>query len=408
MLTGIVAPAKISRKILLCELTKNVLITGLKTFATTRSAVMASRVEDGGELSNTSLHMAPLSQDKLVAQVATVQETQNYGSSYHLPGCKEPSLSETELQPWVADLLDILGCFSGDYLSHLHLKSRRVWIWTLKLKSRWRSGPGCWSQHPFACQWPLLLTWKWRPRMRWHHKPWQILVVPLFSLLGQQCGTSFKSHCLKLNVSGSGLVMTCRNTSQHGNSLHNLSAHSAPNLASLVAVDAFLAPLTTVRQTLHRPRDFPCHQPWQWSWPHFSLSWSAFRFFPAWRASQPLPVELTAADLCEVSWQGLLASASVHIAQTGRKWPKHFGIEPKKSVAAVRWLVSPNRFSSWGVLYSGRSIFDSFLVPLNSPPLSIIQFTTPAFWVCISWLCLGYHLICIMSVHNLGPLVPHI
>ena len=125
------------------------------------------------------------------------------------------------------------------------------------------------------------------------------------------------------------------------------------------------------------------------------------------RFKQPLLVELTTTDFWEVNGRGCLRRLQSKLRRLAESGPNLVALNQKKCVAAVCRLVSRNRFLSLGSSYSGWSIFDSVLVLLNSPPLSINQFTTPAFWVCISWLCLGYHLICMMSVHNSGPLVFH-
>jgi hypothetical protein len=48
------------------------------------------------------------------------------------------------------------------------------------------------------------------------------------------------------------------------------------------------------------------------------------------RFQQPLPIPLKQENFCDVDWQALLESSPVVIAQTGRKWPLHFGISMQK------------------------------------------------------------------------------
>ena len=48
------------------------------------------------------------------------------------------------------------------------------------------------------------------------------------------------------------------------------------------------------------------------------------------RFQQPLPIPLKKENFCDVDWQALLESSPVVIAQTGRKWPLHFGISMQK------------------------------------------------------------------------------
>lgn len=83
-----------------------------------------SKTEDGGGVPSTALHMVRLSQDKLVALRSRwfklVSDTKHCFkiTAALTSGCKEPPLSDTDLQPYIEDLLHILGCPPGDHLLH--------------------------------------------------------------------------------------------------------------------------------------------------------------------------------------------------------------------------------------------------------------------------------------------------
>ena len=83
-----------------------------------------SKTEDGGGLPSTALHMVRLSQDKLVALRSRwfklVSDTKHCFkiTAALTSGCKEPPLSDTDLQPYIEDLLHMLGCPPGDHLLH--------------------------------------------------------------------------------------------------------------------------------------------------------------------------------------------------------------------------------------------------------------------------------------------------
>ena len=172
-----------------------------------------------------------------------------------------------------------------------------------------------------------------------------------------------------------GFAMTCRSTERHANTLRN--SHSALNLAYLVVVSQFL---------------------------HFWRSQIFPNFFQACRISLGISVSLQTrwvdpsshyllSSLPEIFVKSTLASSLVQIAQTGRKRPKHFGIELEKTCCC-----SP-------LIGVSKSIFvlGEFVVRLPAGRFSIlflVPFATPAFWVCSSWLCWGTCLICTVSIYN--------
>ena len=112
---------------------------------------------------------------------------------------------------------------------------------------------------------------------------------------------------------------------QQGTDNSAADAASAKGLSMTPAVSAVLAPYFKFMRRYHV---FPklTHVPGHLNTIADSLS----------RFKQPLPEPLTVSNHCLVRWQELLASSPICIAQTGRKWPSKFGIDVKKSAAAVR------------------------------------------------------------------------
>ena len=76
------------------------------------------------------------------------------------------------------------------------------------------------------------------------------------------------------------------------------------------------------------------------------------------RFQQPLQIPLKHDDFCDVDWQALSESSPVVIAQTGRKWPSHFGISMQKSRVCSSLTVFVNRTVFGGVIGSGWSILE--------------------------------------------------
>lgn len=62
---------------------------------------------------------------------------------------------------------------------------------------------------------------------------------------------------------------------------------------------------------------------------------------------------------CQIFLWNELEGGSLQRLQTGRKRPKHFGIEPEKTCCCSPLTGISNRFSSWRSSYSGWSMFDS-------------------------------------------------
>ena len=80
------------------------------------------RIEDGGGLPSTALHMTPQRHDKLAAlrsrwfrRLSDSKQCLKITAAL-LSGCKEPPLSESELKPYLDDILEILDCPPGDFL----------------------------------------------------------------------------------------------------------------------------------------------------------------------------------------------------------------------------------------------------------------------------------------------------
>ena len=80
------------------------------------------RIEDGGGLPSTALHMVPQRHDKLASlrsrwfkRLSDSRQCLKITAAL-LSGCKEPPLSESELMPYVDDMLEILDCPPGDFL----------------------------------------------------------------------------------------------------------------------------------------------------------------------------------------------------------------------------------------------------------------------------------------------------
>ena len=80
------------------------------------------RIEDGGGLPSTALHMIPQRHDKLASlrsrwfkRLSDSRQCLKITAAL-LSGCKEPPLSESELMPYIDDMLEILDCPPGDFL----------------------------------------------------------------------------------------------------------------------------------------------------------------------------------------------------------------------------------------------------------------------------------------------------
>ena len=84
--------------------------------------VPPGRIEDGGGLPSTALHMIPQRHDKLASlrsrwfkRLSDSRQCLKITAAL-LSGCKEPPLSESELMPYIDDMLEILECPPGDFL----------------------------------------------------------------------------------------------------------------------------------------------------------------------------------------------------------------------------------------------------------------------------------------------------
>ena len=80
------------------------------------------RIEDGGGLPSTALHMVPQRHDKLASlrsrwfkRLSDSRQCLKITAAL-LSGCKEPPLSDSELMPYIDDMLEILDCPPGDFL----------------------------------------------------------------------------------------------------------------------------------------------------------------------------------------------------------------------------------------------------------------------------------------------------
>lgn len=80
------------------------------------------RIEDGGGLPSTALHMSCPTTDPLASlrtrwfqRLSDTKQCLKIVSAL-LSGCKEPPLSQEELAPYVEDLIEFLGCPPGDHV----------------------------------------------------------------------------------------------------------------------------------------------------------------------------------------------------------------------------------------------------------------------------------------------------
>ena len=86
--------------------------------------VLMNRVEDGGGLPSTAFHMTKCIADPLVKLRSRwfkrLSDTRHClkNTAALISGCREPPLSQQQLQPYVEDLLESLGCPPGDHLLH--------------------------------------------------------------------------------------------------------------------------------------------------------------------------------------------------------------------------------------------------------------------------------------------------
>ena len=80
------------------------------------------RIEDGGGLPSTALHMVPQGHDKMASlrsrwfkRLSDSRQCLKITAAL-LSGCKEPPLSDSELMLYIDDMLEILDCPPGDFL----------------------------------------------------------------------------------------------------------------------------------------------------------------------------------------------------------------------------------------------------------------------------------------------------
>lgn len=80
------------------------------------------RIEDGGGLPSSALHMSRPTSDPLVSlrsrwfkRLSDTKQCLKIVAAL-LSGCKEPPLSQEELAPYIDDMIELLGCPPGDHL----------------------------------------------------------------------------------------------------------------------------------------------------------------------------------------------------------------------------------------------------------------------------------------------------
>ena len=144
------------------------------------------------------------------------------------------------------------------------------------------------------------------------------------------------SHCIVMRLP------KCRGpiTYHQGTDNSAADAASAKGLSMTPAMSTVLSPFFMYMRRFHIPG-------------HLNIIADALSRF-----QQPLQIPLKHDDFCDVDWQALLESSPVVIAQTGRKWPSHFGISMQKSRVCSSLTVFVNRTVFGGVIGSGWSILE--------------------------------------------------
>ena len=104
--------------------------------ATLKWPTLPVRVEDGGGLPSTASHMQSPAPDRLAAfrsrwfkRLCDTKHCFRITAAL-TSGCKQPPLSDLEVQPYIDDMLDVLGCPPGDHLLAIPAgQPFRLYLW---------------------------------------------------------------------------------------------------------------------------------------------------------------------------------------------------------------------------------------------------------------------------------------